>query len=89
MSGKLRELQTFFVLGLSILQFLVMPRNAGGRSYLTDPYPENHLWLAELIVVVMSSIRVVMSRTLMVSYSSILASVNLMTALSNVILTMI
>ena len=52
------------------------------RSKLPDgfhSYPENHLWLAELIVVVMSSIRVVMSRTLMVSYSSILASVNLMT----------
>ena len=82
MSGKLRELQKFFVLDLSILQFLVMPRNAGGRSYLTDPYPENHLWLVELIVVAMSSIRVVMSRTLMVSYSLILASVNLMTASS-------
>ena len=30
--GKLRESQMFLVLSFSILQFLVMPRSAGGRS---------------------------------------------------------
>ena len=74
MPGKLKELQTLLS-WVSILQFLVMSRNGGSRS-LPDGSLSGESSLA-------GRISVVMSWTLMVSYSSIAASVNLVTTSSN------